>query len=173
MLKMVAAGATVLFVAASLPVHAQSPSVGEPDHLTAADVGALTDARINIVKAALQLTPDQAKYWPAIEDAIRVRAQNRQARIADAMARVDELHNRSAFEILRDRNPVDFLNRRADALTQRGADLKRLADAWQPLYQTMTPDQKRRMALLTVFVLREMRNGMEQRRLESEDAYLE
>ncbi|HEY2529724.1 MAG TPA: Spy/CpxP family protein refolding chaperone [Xanthobacteraceae bacterium] len=173
MLKMVAAGATALFVAASAPAHAQSPSFGEPEHLTATDLGALTDARINIVKAALQLTPDQEKYWPAIENAIRVRAQNRQGRVADAMARIDELHNRSPIEILRDRNPVDFLHRRADALAQRAADLNRLADAWQPLYQTLSSDQRQRMALLTVFVLREMRNAVEQRRLESEDAYLE
>jgi hypothetical protein len=70
---------------------------------------------------------------------------------------------------LRDRNPVDFLQRRADALAQRSADLKRLADAWQPLYQTLSPDQRRRMALLTVFTIRELRNAAEQRRLESED----
>jgi hypothetical protein len=69
---------------------------------------------------------------------------------------------------LRERNPVDFLHRRADALAQRSADLKRLADAWQPLYQTLSPDQKRRMALLTVFTIREMRNAVEERRLESE-----
>src|SRR5215470_2495987 len=32
-------------------------------------------ARIGIVKAVLQLTPEQAKYWPAVEEAIRGRAQ--------------------------------------------------------------------------------------------------
>jgi hypothetical protein len=37
----------------------------------------------------------------------------------------------SPIEALRDRNPVDFLSQRADALTQRGADLKKLADAWR------------------------------------------
>ena len=71
--------------------------------------------------------------------------------------------------LLRDRNPVEFLQRRADALSQRAADLKKLADAWQPLYSTLSPDQKRRMAFLAVFVLRELRSGMEQRMLMSED----
>ena len=52
---------------------------------------------------------------------------------------------------------------------RRSADLKRLADAWEPLYQTLSQDQKRRMAALTIFVLREMRNAVEQRRLHSED----
>jgi hypothetical protein len=39
--------------------------------LSAADFNALTNARVTMVKAALQLTSDQEKYWPAIEEAIR------------------------------------------------------------------------------------------------------
>jgi hypothetical protein len=73
------------------------------------------------------------------------------------------------LELLRDRDPVSFLHRRADALVQRAADLKKLADAWQPLYETLSPDQKTRMAFLTIFVLRELRSGLEQRLLQSED----
>ena len=74
MLKIIAAGATALFVTASssgyaqAPAgYAQAPAPGARERLSAADLGALTDARINIVKTALQLTPDQEKYWPAIE----------------------------------------------------------------------------------------------------------
>jgi hypothetical protein len=137
--------------------------------LSAAQLSELTDARINIVYNALQMTPDQEKYWPAVEDEIRTRAKNRQTRIANVLARVAELHERGPIEVLRERNPVDFLHRRADALAQRSADLKRLADAWQPLYQILSPDQKRRMALLAVFTIREMRNAAEERRLESKD----
>jgi hypothetical protein len=54
-----------------------------------------------------------------------------------------------------------ILHRRADALAQRAADLKRLADAWQPLYQTLTPDQKRRLGLTTIIVLRRIGNAVE------------
>jgi hypothetical protein len=81
----------------------------------------------------------------------------------------DELRGKSRVEILRDRNPIEFLNKRADALTQKAADLKKLAEAWQPLYQTFTPDQKRRMAHLAITTLRDLRNGSEQRRLQSEN----
>jgi LTXXQ motif family protein len=169
LLKIVAVGATALFVTASPLAYAQAPAGRALERLSIADSTTLTDARINIVKAALQLTPDQDKYWPAIEEAIRVRAKDRQALIANAAARVSELRDRSPIEVLRDRNPVDFLHRRADALTQRAADLKKLADAWQPLYPTLNPDQKRRMAFLTILVLGEMRNGVEQRLLQSED----
>ena len=51
----------------------------------------------------------------------------------------------------------------------RAADLNKLADAWQPLYPTLSPERKRRMAALTIFVFREMRNGLEQRRLQSDE----
>jgi hypothetical protein len=80
-----------------------------------------------------------------------------------------ELRDRSPIENLRDRNPVDFLTQRADALTQRGADLKKLADAWRPLYQTLTPEQKRRMAALAIVTLRELRNATERRRIQAEE----
>ena len=169
MLKIVAAGVTALLFTASPLLCAETPSAQEQEGLSTTQLSALTDARVNIVYNALQMTPDQEKYWPAVEDAIRTRAKNRQARIANVAARVAELRERGPIEVLRERNPVDFLHRRADALAQRSADLKRLADAWQPLYQTLSPDQKRRMGLLTAFTIREMRNAVEERRLQSED----
>jgi hypothetical protein len=46
-------------------------------------------------------------------------------------------------------------------LAQRAADLKKLANAWQPLYQTLTPDQKRRMVLTTIIVLRRIGNAVD------------
>jgi hypothetical protein len=169
MSKIITAAVTTFFLTASPLAYAQAPSAGAVERLTAGDVTALTDARINLVKAALQLTPDQEKYWPAIEEAIRARAKDRQARLRDVEARVSDLRDKTPVEAIRDRNPVDFLHRRADTLAQRAADLKKLADAWQPLYPTLSPEQKRRMAALTIFVLREMRNGLEQRRLQSEE----
>jgi|SRR6516164_2680307 UDP-N-acetylglucosamine:LPS N-acetylglucosamine transferase len=89
MLRILAAGITAVFVTASPVAYAQTPANAAP--LSAADLGKLTDMRVNIVKAALQLTPEQEKYWPAIEDAIRTRAKDRQARIADMAKRVAEL----------------------------------------------------------------------------------
>jgi hypothetical protein len=169
MLKIVAAGVTALFVTASPLAYAQAPSAEAHERLSEADLSALTDARINLVKAALELTPDQEKFWPPIEAAIRARARDRQARIAAVAARLREQRERSPIDVLRDRDPVEFLQRRAEALAQRGADLKKLADAWQPLYQTLSPEQKRRMAALAIFVLREMRSAVEHRRMHSED----
>ena len=122
-----------------------------------------------LVKAALQLTPEQEKDWPAVENAIRIRAMDRQTRLAAVAERARELRDRSRIEVLRDRNPIEFMQRRADRLVQRAADLNRLAEAWQPLYQTLQPDQKQRLAFLAIFAIRELRDAAEERRVRSED----
>ena len=57
------------------------------------------------------------------------------------------------------------MERRAANLQQRATDLKTLAQAWQPLYQTLSPDQKRRLAALTIVALRDASSGIEQRRM--------
>jgi hypothetical protein len=67
----------------------------------------------------LQLTPDQEKYWPAVESAIRARAKNRQARLE----RLADLRD-SPLEALHERNPLELMQRRAESLSQRAADLK-------------------------------------------------
>jgi len=172
MIKMVATGMTALVVVitGSALGYAQSPSA-EPSsqRVTAADLNALTDARIALVKGALQLTSEQEKYWPAIEDAIRSRAKERQNRLEGGLARAEERRDRSPIEVLRDRNPVEFLTRRSDALAQRAAGLKKLAAAWQPLFETLTPDQRRRLGFVAIVALRELRDAAEHRRIQDAD----
>jgi hypothetical protein len=163
-MKAIAAGLAALFVTVSPFAHAQQTGdVGRP---TQADLNALTDARILIVKAALQLTPDQEKFWPAIEQAIRQRAKDRQERIEGFVSRTTEGRAQSGpVDPLLNRTPVELMQRRAENLEQRAADLKKLADAWQPLYQTLTQDQKRRMAALAIVALRDVASGIERRRM--------
>ena len=172
MLKTVTTGMAALVVAitGSALGNAQSPPAGaSSQRIIASDWNALTDARVAIVKAALQLTPEQDKSWPAIEDAIRSRAKERQSRVQGVVTRADERSERSSIEAVRDRNPIKFLNRRSDALGQRAADLNKLSAAWQPLYETLTPDQKRRLGLVAMVALRELRSAAEQRRIRGAD----
>ncbi len=153
MLKALIGLVTVLCVAGA--AYAQEPShAGQ----AAGDVHALTDARIGLVKAALQLTPDQAKFWPPIEQAIRESAQGRAQRIAE-LKQLAEQAGRHDFD------PVALMRGRAANLTERGDILKKLADAWQPLYQTLNPDQKERLRLLATHVVREVREAVHDRRL--------
>jgi zinc resistance-associated protein len=166
MLKTVAAGLTALFVTASSLAYAQAPSATttteggqENTKLSAADLNALTDARIGIVKAALQLTPEQAKFWPAVEEAIRNRAMGRQVRLAARVRQRDQA----------DSDIVDDVRRRADALAQRSAELKQLADAWQPLSATLTPEQKQRLRFFATNILRLVPRAVDVRRMQNED----
>jgi hypothetical protein len=163
--KAAVATAAVLITTSPLSYAAETSSntVGMT-HPSAADLNALTDTRVSVIKAALQLSPEQEKYWPALEDAIRTRAKNRLAR----MQRLAELRDSGPMEALNMRNPVELMQRRAEALSQRATDLKKLADAWEPLYKTLSPDQKKRMAFVTVVAARGIRDTIEQR-MEYED----
>ena len=164
MIKKISVAATAVLITASpLAYAAETSSTVGMGHPSAADLNALTDARVGIIKAALQLTPDQEKYWPAVEEAERARAKNRQAR----WERVAELRDSGPMEAV-ERNPVEFMQRRAERLSQRAADLKKLADAWEPLYKTLAPDQKKRLAFATYAAMRGMRDAIEHR-IDSED----
>ena len=59
MLRIVTAGLTALFVTASPLAYAQTAA--SPATLSGKDWNDLTDMRIDVVKAALQLTPEQKK----------------------------------------------------------------------------------------------------------------
>ena len=168
MLKLFTVGTTALFLTLSSATFAQSPSAMGPTRLSPADLAKLTDERIATVKSVLQLTPDQEKYWPAIADAIRVRAQSRDARLTRIAETVGKMSDESANEVLRNRDPVAFLDRRAEALAERSQNLKKLADAWRPLYPTLSPEQKQRLASLTIFALHQIGSAVEQR-MQSDD----
>ncbi len=154
-----AAAIALLVTTSSLAVAAETSSTVGVAPPSVADLKSLTDMRVGIVKAALQLTPDQEKYWPAIEEAIRTRAKNRQTRLE----RIAELHENGPMDGMNEGDPVELMQRRADRLIQRGTDLKKLADAWDPLYKTLSDDQKRRMAFVSFAVMRGVRNAIEQR----------
>jgi hypothetical protein len=79
-----------------------------------------------------------------------------------------DFRDNSPIEAIRDRNPIERMERRAEALSQRGADLKKLAEAWKPLYQTLSPDQKERMVFVTYVAMRGIREAIEHR-TQSED----
>ena len=182
MSRTIVVGLSALFIAASTIAYAQpQPTAGSPPQATAgsppatgtaeaqalerlsdAEFKAITDRRIELLKLALQLTPEQAKYWPAVEEAIRARAMARHQRLVNLAAR---------YDAKRDITPVDLLRERAEVLSTRAANLKKLADAWQPLYPTLDANQKDRLRFLAAYMLYEMRNAVESRHLQAEDEY--
>jgi hypothetical protein len=172
MLKTVVIGTTALFLTASSIANAQSSQTSSPatsERLNATDQNTLTDMRVDLVKAALQLTPEQEKYWPAVESAIRASAEDRRARIAKIQETVGRSADQRRIEVMRNRDPIAFLQRRSQALAQRSADLDKLAEAWQPLYNTLSQEQRQRMAALAIFVVHEMSDAVERRRAQFQD----
>src|SRR3954453_17477506 len=122
-LKIVVTGTTALLLTASPIANAQTSqtSSATPERLNTADRNTLTDMRIDLVKAALQLTPDQEKLWPAVESAIRARAEDRKARVAKMAETVGRRVDENRVELL-NRDPISFLQRRSEALAERSAD---------------------------------------------------
>jgi hypothetical protein len=169
MSKTAVAAITSLLVVASPFAYAQNAPATQTIS-SATGAGMLTDVRIHVIKAALQLTPEQEQYWPAVEQAIRSRAQDREARVAKISERLDNLQESSAAELVSKRDPIAFLSQRADALAQRSASHKKLAAAWEPLYRTLDQDQKRRMRFVTLVMLTRAVRGVRSSMQDDEDS---
>ncbi len=110
---------------------------GRWSNLSPEDRAAFQDARIAAFHAGLKLTPDQEKLWPPVEAAMRGLFAMRQERRA-------ALENRPNFE----EDAPGALRSLADAASARADALRKLADATQPLYASLSDDQKRRAAVL-------------------------
>lgn len=141
MLKTILAGTTALMIGASCLAYAQQPAAGpaggqEHWRPSQADLTAFTDARIAALKAGLQLTADQEKNWPAVEQAMRDVAKARAQRMAE---------HRSGEHPT---DPIQWMRTRADRMTDRAAGLKQFADASAPLYASLNDDQKHRFVVL-------------------------
>jgi hypothetical protein len=144
MWKAVLAGITALSISgASLAFAQQSqPAEAQRWRPSAEDVAALTDARVAALRTGLKLTAEQEKHWPAVETAIRGLAKQRAERMA-AQRDARRGDNPAARP-----DAIARLRQGADAMSARGAALKQLADAAEPLYKSLDDSQKQRFALL-------------------------
>jgi zinc resistance-associated protein len=99
---------------------------------------AFTGARIAAIHAALKLTPDQEKLWPAVEQAAKELASQRHSQTGAW---------RETRRQLRDDFPAG-LRSVADSQAARAEALRRVADAVAPLYATLDEGQKRRAGVM-------------------------
>jgi hypothetical protein len=173
MWKTAALGAATLVVAGSMFAYAQQQPGGQGfggwhrqgdgmrgRHFSAQDMSAFADARIAALHAGLQLNADQEKNWPAFEQALRELSKMRIARITareqqpssqqpssqQPSSQQPSSQQPSSQQPLA--NPIERLQKRADAMTTRGTALKHLADAAAPLYQSLDDAQKQRFTIL-------------------------
>ena len=89
----------------------------------------------------MQLKPDQEKYWPDVEQAIRDRtavSHQRLENLAKLLSQQGEP------------DPIALMRERATSLSQLGKAHKKLADARQPLYESLDANQKQRPWLAAV-----------------------
>jgi hypothetical protein len=138
MWKAIVAGTAALAITGTSLVYAQQGGRGDVQRWrpSAEDLRAFSEARLAALKAGLSLTPEQAKNWPVFEQAARDLSKLR-------------IDRRMALRSAPPSNdPVERLRRRATAMSDAGAALKKLADATEPLYKSLDENQKRRFALL-------------------------
>jgi hypothetical protein len=144
MWKAALAGTAALAIVGSSLVYAQQR--GRPEGIerwqpNMEDMRAFANARLAALHAGLGLNADQEKNWPPFEEASREMAKLRLDRIA---ATVDSRRDRQP----QSSDPADRLHRRAAALSETGAVLKKVADAVDPLYKSLDDAQKRRFSML-------------------------
>jgi hypothetical protein len=130
----------MLAIAGSTCVYAQQrPAQPNPQR-----IAATTNAHIAALKAGLELTPDQVQKWPAYQqallDLLQIRVQRLQAR------QTQQAGNQQSQT---PRDPFNRLGRLADNMTKTSAALKNVANAGEPLYQSLTDAQKSRYRMLT------------------------
>ena len=111
---------------------------GDRATLTANQIVAQTDANTAHIKADLRLTPEQEKNWSGLETALHDIGVKR----ADRLVAIRTEHGRQKDS----GDLIEYLNSRGKLLDERSADVKKLADAGQPLYASLDEQQKRQFA---------------------------
>jgi hypothetical protein len=158
--------AAAIIVPSTYEAHGQANS---PERVSPA-VSQITDradARIAILKADLRLTPEQAQHWSGLQSALHDiavrrakmasselqtgRASSSSPATSDSKERDASLQRSARRERPDD---IDEMRMRADAFTIEAADLRQIADAAQPLYDTLDDRQRHR---LVQFVREDMR----------------
>jgi LTXXQ motif family protein len=119
----------------SPPAQSEQKS-GPADNQVANDV----DARIAQLKANLRLTVDQEKHWSGVQTALHDYGIGQSK---NAMESRNRPSRRDREEQGQDRpNDIVMMRTMADGLTAKGASLKKLADAAEPLYGSLDDRQK-------------------------------
>jgi hypothetical protein len=173
MKKSIASGFAVMGAAAAIIVPLSYGAQGRETRAerSASTISQSTDraqARIAILKADLRLSADQAQHWAGLESALNDIAAKRAKRWA-ASNDLQTGRSSSNAPVAPERDArnarlddIGEMRRKADAYTVQAAELRQIADAAQPLYDTLDDHQRHR---LVQFVREDLRaNVMDDRR---------
>ena len=172
MKKGIASGFAVMGVTAAIIVPLSYGAQGRETRAerSASTISQSTDraeARIAILKADLRLSADQAQHWAGLESALNDIAAKRAKRWA-ASNDLQTGRSSSNAPVAPERDArnarlddIGEMRRKADAYTVQAAELRQIADAAQPLYDTLDDRQRHR---LVQFVREDLRaNVMDDR----------
>ena len=121
------------------PAQAEA-AAGPADNQIANDV----DARIAQLKASLHLTVDQEKNWPDLQTALHEEGVGQLKAALESPER-PRRHDRKSQDRSERPDDIALLREMAASLAARGAALKKLADAADPLYASLDDRQKREL----------------------------
>jgi hypothetical protein len=113
---------------------------GPADNQIANDV----DAKIADLKANLNLTVDQEKNWPGLQPALHDYGVGQ---LKTAMESGNRPSRRGREQQGENPDGIALMRTMAAGLASRGASLKKLADAAEPLYGSLDDRQKRELLL--------------------------
>ena len=109
-------------------------AIAAPEAAMHEGAGFMLDAKLAGIHAALKLTPDQEKTWAPFEASVRDAAKAR-------------MEARRALHEERDSDerpsPIAMMNEMSDHLAKASEQLKKVADAAKPLYDSLDEGQKR------------------------------
>lgn len=161
MKKAVFAATAAALIAGSAVSYAANPQTGNPGpqrwQPTAEDRAILTDARLAALKTGLKLNAEQEKLWPALETTLRDVSKERAAR-AEAR-RAERQAARQPGAAAERPDPITRMRAAASGMDARAADLRKIADAAEPLYKTLDEAQKQRLNVLIRQNMRGMTGG--------------
>ena len=129
-LAVAALGGSVFALSAAAAPGEPPPPPGDAREMG----GFMLDAHLAGMKAALKLTPDQEKNWAAFEASVRDAAQ---ARRDATRAMRDATHGEERL------SPIEHMNTMADHLAKASTEIKAIAAAAKPLYDSLDDGQRR------------------------------
>ncbi len=109
-------------------------AVAAPDAAMHEGAGFLLDAKLAGVHAALKLTPEQEKNWAPFEASVRDAAEARR----EARKAMQEERESDARP-----SPIAMMTEMSEHLAKASEQLKKVADAAKPLYDSLDDGQKR------------------------------
>jgi hypothetical protein len=107
-------------------------------HGMAEDHAFMLDAHLAGMKAALKLTPEQEKLWAPFESAVRDAAKERM----EAMRAMREKMHEEMHKGERP-SPIERMTAISEHLAKASAEMKSIADAAKPLFDSLDETQKR------------------------------